>query len=89
MRPCRGSERDLRCGVDTVNDGEDIVSTLEGFAPIMDIRDQFACAAMQGDMSCQSPEVFMLNLDIDNDQLAVLCRQWYRIADAMLKERDK
>ncbi len=53
-----------------------------GFLPGMTLRDYFAAKAMQA--YCTDPET---QFDPESVELAV--RTCYRIADAMLKERDK
>lgn len=48
----------------------------------MDLRDYFAAKAMQGDMSASE-----MSLSVTDDQLQKLSELYYRVADAMLKER--
>lgn len=50
------------------------------------LRDQFAMAAMQGDWAAQSPELGQFATCSDED-LERHAKDYYRIADAMLKVR--
>lgn len=53
----------------------------------MTLRDYFAAKAMQGDLA--NPYDGNISEDISNEKLESLAGLYYRIADAMLKERDK
>ncbi len=58
----------------------------------MTMRDYFAAKAMNGElasMSGQGDECDGLLVDIETEQLDMLCTHWYRIADAMMKARTK
>lgn len=62
------------------------------FMPIIDnpisLRDQFAMVAMQGDWANQNSEVGYF-ADCNDEQLVNSAKIYYRMADAMLKARDK
>lgn len=62
------------------------------FMPITDrpisLRDQFAMSAMQGDWANQNSEVGYF-ADCNDEQLVNSAKIYYRMADAMLKARDK
>lgn len=49
-------------------------------------RDQFAMAAMQGDWSCDNNSSFLYASGGDYESAA---DQYYRMADAMMREREK
>lgn len=55
--------------------------------PTIGLRDYFAARAMQGELaSCvEGP----LALSISDERLEGLAKHWYRIADAMLKVRER
>lgn len=62
-------------------------SDAEAYGPTfgITIRDWFAGLAMQGELSCQHPDVG----EWMNDNLDQLAKRSYKIADAMLIERNK
>ncbi|MDM9282623.1 hypothetical protein QU814_05390 [Providencia rettgeri] len=53
------------------------------------LRDQFAMSAMQGDFAAQSNDVGIYGHHLTDEQLADMSKFYYRMADAMLKARDK
>ena len=66
----------------------------QGMAPCdgMTLRDYFAAKAMQGELASMrvlEGGVCGLALDISDETLDRLTRHYYRIADAMLKAREK
>ena len=58
----------------------------------MTLRDYFAAKAMQGEIATMlDPEnnVSGLPIDVPDDTLSRMTAHWYRLADAMLKAREK
>lgn len=54
---------------------------------IASLRDQFAMAAMQGDLASQSVSLGHFDNDAPEESLVNRAKFYYRMADAMLKAR--
>ncbi|WP_166310507.1 hypothetical protein [Photorhabdus cinerea] len=55
----------------------------------MTLRDYFAAQAMQGDWACQGDDTGMFLLNTTDDTLNNIAILYYRMADAMMKAREK
>ena len=55
----------------------------------MSLRDWFAGQVLAGDMACQNEQTGYLNAKATDDELRNLAKLYYRIADAMIAERNK
>ena len=55
----------------------------------MTLRDYFAGQALAGDMAAQSEHCGVIQENVTDSNLDLLARHYYRISDAMLREREK